>query len=233
METLLQIVQDVCDEIGLQRPAYVVNSTDQQVTQLLALANATGRDLVRMHPWQVLDKQYAFTTSNGVDTYSLPSDFNRLTNQTEWDRTNHWPLMGPKSAQEWAFLKGGIISTGPRIRFRVMNNQLNLFPVPSSALNMNLEYNSKNWVTSSDGSYDKFMADTDTNVFDDQLMVYGIKYKWMQAKGFDATGAKADYALRLSECMAQDEGAPTLAMARRQTAQLINTWSIPESGYGS
>jgi len=234
MQTLLQIVQDACDEIGLQRPTAVVSSNDQQVIQLLSFANALGRDLVRMHPWQMLDKQFAFTTIDGVDTYDLPDGYSKLTNQTQWDRTNHWPLLGPKSAQEWAFLKGGIISTGPRIRFRIINNQMTLFPIPSSALDFNLEYVSKNWVDlAAGGTSDKFQSDQDTNVFDDQLMIYGIKYKWLSAKGFDVSSAKADYALRLNDCMAQDEGAPTLSMSRRQTAQLINTWSIPESGYGS
>lgn len=234
MQNLLQIVQDVCDEIGLQRPTAVISSNDQQIIQLLAFANALGRDLVRMHPWQMLNKEFAFTTVNGVDVYDLPAGYSKLTSQTEWDRTNHWPLMGTKSAQEWAFIKGGIISTGPRLRFRIIDNQFAVWPIPSSALSLHFEYVSKNWVDlAAGGTSDRFESDQDTCVFDDQLMIYGIKYKWLMAKGFDATGGKQDYSLRLTECMAQDDPAPTLSMARRQSAQLINEWSIPESGYGS
>ena len=34
------------------------------------------------------------------DTYQEPADFDHFINETWWDRTNHWPMLGPKSAQE-------------------------------------------------------------------------------------------------------------------------------------
>jgi len=33
--------------------------------------------------------------------YALPDDWSKQITQTEWDRTDRWPLLGPQSSQEW------------------------------------------------------------------------------------------------------------------------------------
>jgi hypothetical protein len=50
MASLLTIIQDVADRIGLVRPSSVIGSSDHQVRQLLALANQEGREQARRHP---------------------------------------------------------------------------------------------------------------------------------------------------------------------------------------
>ena len=63
--------------------------------------------------------------------YDMPSDWSYFIDQTQWDRTNHWPLLGPKTAQEWQWLKGGLLSSGPRLRYRVVAAKFEIWPVPS------------------------------------------------------------------------------------------------------
>ena len=43
--SLLTMIGDVCEQIGLLRPNIVLSSLDQQVKQLLAMANREGREL--------------------------------------------------------------------------------------------------------------------------------------------------------------------------------------------
>lgn len=67
MLTLLQLISDVTAELGIfPQPTTVVGNTDQQVIQLLAMANRVGRDLVRDYEWQRLDKEYVFETTAAV-----------------------------------------------------------------------------------------------------------------------------------------------------------------------
>lgn len=233
--TLLQLVQDVSDELGITSPNAVVSSTDSQIIQLLALANALGRDLYREYEWNRLSTEYTFSTVASQETYTLASDYGYQINQTEWDKSHHWPLQGPKTAQEWQWLKSGIISAGPRFRYRIFGNTVHINPVPSDAFTLGYEYISKNWALAADGvTYKaKFTMDDDTCVFDDQLMIYGLKLKWQLAKGFDASAALAMYQDRLDACKAQDKASPTLLLSRRQSPLLLSTWSIPETGYGS
>ena len=64
--------------------------------------------------------------------YSLPADYDRMVSDTNWDRTNHWRNLGTKSSQEWQWLQGGVISIGPRERYRIYQNKLRIFAAITS-----------------------------------------------------------------------------------------------------
>jgi hypothetical protein len=233
--TLLEIVQAACGELGITQPNAVASSTDDQIKQMLALVNGLGRELYRGYEWQRLVTEYTFNTVASTESYSLPSDYGYEINQTEWDKTHHWPLQGPKSSQEWQWLKSGIISAGPRFRFRIQGGTVHINPTPSDSYQLGFEYISRYWALATDGTTykEKFTLDDDTCVYDDQLMIDGLKMKWQLAKGFDATATLAAFGNRLDVCKAQDKSAPSLMLSRRQSPLLLSTWSIPETGYGS
>ena len=62
MATLLQNIQDVCLELGLPVPTVVASTTDETVKQLQALLNRVGDTLTTENNWQVLAKEYRFST---------------------------------------------------------------------------------------------------------------------------------------------------------------------------
>jgi hypothetical protein len=166
----------------------------------------------------------------GQVNYPLPADWLRQIEQTEWDRTNRWPLNGPKSAQEWQNFKSGIVYAGPRLRFRIAGNTIQLNPPPSAASLLSMEYVSKNWVTALAGTTkEKFTVDTDSAVFDDSLMVEGLKLRWNKAKGF----AYDDDAYKnlLATCQAQNKSAPTLSLAQGSGSVLLSTENIPDGNW--
>jgi hypothetical protein len=233
--TLLTLIQTTADELGLTRPSAVVSSTDVQIRQLLALMNRTGTELVREFPWQRLQKEHTFATVSGTETYAAPSDYGRPINQTHWDRTNHWPLNGPQSPQRWQTFKSGIVSTGPRLRFRIKGNLIYVDPIPTAAYTVAFEYISNKWVLASDGSTYKtsFTADNDTALFDDSLLILGTGLRFFRIKGFDTTALSGDFARALGNATAQDQGAPTLSLARRHRSLFITSDNAPESGFGS
>lgn len=55
---LLQIVQTACDELGLNRPAVVANSTDLQIRQMFALVNRDLRELQQDKDWTAFQTEY-------------------------------------------------------------------------------------------------------------------------------------------------------------------------------
>src|SRR3984957_17866074 len=62
--TLLQLVQQVTNEIGsIATPTYVVGNPNADVTQIYALMNACGYELLRKADWRQLTKPYTFFTS--------------------------------------------------------------------------------------------------------------------------------------------------------------------------
>jgi hypothetical protein len=79
----------------------------------------------------------------------------------------------------------------------------------------------------------QFIADTDTTLFDDRLMVIYTKLKYFQIKSFDTTALTQDYMRYLSIIKANDKGSPNLSFAPQPSRVLIGYANIPDTGYGS
>jgi hypothetical protein len=166
--------------------------------------------------------------------YDLPADFETITDRTHWDKTKHWEMLGPEDAQQWQWLKSGYISTGPRVRWRILDNQFQIWPIMNTQEYLGWEYRSKGWARSVDGAIkNSFTADTDTTVLDDRIMVLYTKLKYFQIKSFDTTALQQDYQRYLTVAKANDKGAPNLSFAPYPSKVLIGYANIPDTGYGS
>ena len=60
--TLLELIQQTCDELMISRPTVVVASVDPQIRQLYALLNRLGADISRQFEWEKLNREYILTT---------------------------------------------------------------------------------------------------------------------------------------------------------------------------
>jgi hypothetical protein len=166
--------------------------------------------------------------------YDFPSDYDSIVPRTQWDKSKHWEMLGPESAQQWAWLLSGFISTGPRIRWRLFGSYFQIWPGYSNAEFLGYEYRSKGWATASNGTVkNSFTADTDTCIYPDRLMVLSTKLKYFQAKGFDTTALYRDYLTEFETSVAQNTSAANLSFAPRPGSVLIGWDNIPDSGYGS
>ena len=188
---------------------------------------------------EVVMSQYA--TGSGIGStvcaqtaYDLPADFETITNRTHWDKSKHWEMLGPEDAQQWQWLKSGYISTGPRVRWRILDNQFCIWPIMNTDEYLGWEYRSKGWARSSTNVVkNSFTADSDTTVLDDRIMVLATKLKYFQVKAFDTTALSQDYQRYLSVAKANDKGAPNLSFSPQASRVLIGYANIPDTGYGS
>lgn len=164
--------------------------------------------------------------------YPLPSDYNHSLSNTMWDRTNRWPVNGQKTAQEWQSFKSGIVYAGPRLRFRIQGNQITINPPPANAHSLVYEYISKAFVIGADGSSKtSFTADDDTCIFDDSLMVSGLKVKFKQAKGLDVGLELAEFSALFDVCKAQDGSASILSLSPQDASTLISLQNVPDGSW--
>jgi len=184
-------------------------------------------------------QQSSSTTVGGSVTFSktiypLPPDYETITDNTHWDKSRHWQMLGPVDAQQWQWLKSGYISTGPRVRWRILGNTFQIWPPYNTQEYLGFEYRSKGFVRSATNAVlNSFQADTDTTVLDDTIMVLATKLKYFQIKSFDTTSLQADYMRYLSIAKANDKGSATLSFAPQPSAVLIGWANIPDTGYGS
>jgi hypothetical protein len=298
--TMLQLVTQVTNELGVSTPITVASNTNQDVIQILALMNAAGYEFLRRHDWRELTKRHTFTseytqtTGNvtlntytitgipstaGLDTtyqvvgngisnacyiesvdsgtqvtvnlpstgtytgatitfekvmYALPSDYESAVPRTMWDLSKHWEMLGPESPQQWEWLLSGFISTGPRIRWRLLGKYFQIWPGVSTNELLGYEYRSNGWALSSTGTVKtSFTVDTDTCIYPDRLMVLATKLKYFEAKGFDTTAMYRNYIEEFEIVRAQDMSAANLSFAPRPGTVLIGYDNIPDTGYGT
>lgn len=208
---------------GINQDTYVVTAVGSTVT-LSQAASASGTSV-----------SLTFSQTQ----YSMPSDYARLVDDTDWDKSRHWQMLGPETGQQWQWLKSGYISTGPRMRFRVLGGYFQIWPPSGIADYIGFEYVSNQWVLSAAAQAlgptpDKasFTVDTDTCVFPDTLMILGLKSKYMQSKQW-ADPYGPIFANHRDIAKAADGGSLKLSMAPRLSEVLIGQMNIPDSGYGT
>jgi hypothetical protein len=297
--TMVQLITECTQELGIPTPSTVAGNNSQDVVQLLALMNACGYELLRRADWRELTRQHTFYTeattatgswaegvatitglasTAGLDTtyqvqgdgipnatyitsvgstsvtinyqptstqinsqvifqkvkYDLPADYNSTVNRTHWDKSKRWEMLGPESPQQWEWLLSGYISTGPRIRWRLLGKYFQIWPGMNAGELLGFEYRSRGWAESANGTpQNSFTADDDTCIYPDRLMVLGTKLKYFEAKGFDTTALYRDYLMEFDTAVAQDTAAANLSFAPRPGTVLIGYDNIPDSGYGT
>ena len=297
--TMVQLITECTQELGIPTPSTVAGNNSQDVVQLLALMNACGYELLRRADWRELTRQHTFyteaTTATGtwvegvaaitglastaglstsyqvqgsgipnatyitsvgatsVTTnyqptasvvggqvifqkvkYDLPADYVSTVNRTHWDKSKRWEMLGPESPQQWEWLLSGYISTGPRIRWRLLGKYFQIWPGMNGGELLGFEYRSAAWAYASDGQpKNSFTADSDTCIYPDRLMVLGTKLKYFEAKGFDTTALYRDYLMEFETAVGQDTAAANLSFAPRPGTVLIGYDNIPDSGYGT
>jgi hypothetical protein len=168
--------------------------------------------------------------------YPLPSGYDRMISDTNWDRTDHWRNLGTKSSQDWQFLQGGIISIGPRERYRIYNNKFRIFQALTTVYNFSFEYVSNYWVCatgSGEGTKAAFTLDTDTSVFPDDLMMAGLKFYFLKAKKLDYGIELGEFTRALSYNKAQDVPVPSMSLAPVGMNQLVGPWSVQDGNWPS
>jgi hypothetical protein len=166
--------------------------------------------------------------------YALPNGFDRMISDTQWDRTDHWRNMGTKSSQEWQYLQGGVISVGPRERYRIYNQKFRIFQALTTVYSFSFEYVSNYWVMATGatvGSKSEYTADSDVSVFPDDLMLAGLKYYFLKAKKLDYGIELGEFTRALSYCKAQDVPVPSVSLAPTGMHELVGPWSIQDGNW--
>jgi hypothetical protein len=233
----LQIAKQAAMELGLPVPTELVTSQEQSSIQMLGLLNAAGNELLNLFEWQFLLKTFILNTVAGLGKYAIPSDVSRIINQTMWDYGNRRPAYGPVSPQGWQILTNALISVGPFARYRVVDNSIEILPIPGQSNHVfDFQYISNGWVHNylDPDQYTSFILnDLDTPLFDFWLMVKLLKVKLWQAKGLDVSSYLSDFMRTLDALTGMDHGAPVLGLANTFKTPWLTTWNVPDGNWNT
>jgi hypothetical protein len=224
------LLSNIPSTAGLDNTYSIVGTSVPQDTYVDTVLNATSLNTTQLSSATSVGGTVTFSKT----IYPLPPDYETITDNTHWDKTKHWQMLGPVDAQQWQWLKSGYISTGPRVRWRILGNQFEIWPPYNTLEYLGFEYRSKGWARSAAGAVkNSFTVDTDTSVLDDSIIVLLTKLKYFQIKSFDTTALQQDYSRYLSIAKANDKGSATLSFAPQPSAVLIGWANIPDTNYGS
>lgn len=242
--TVQQLVDQSMASVGASAIPASISANSTVANQMRAFILDESRYLRSQMFFPQCKKLYTFTLEDGRSLYPLPQDFYCPINNTLWDNTNQWQLVGPLSDQEFRLLQVRQLGSLPTYSFRVIGGdgnpntiggQFELYPVPATgSLNTlsyeyiakglfqpkywqpSTAYTSGTYVSSSgniylcdtngtsgttpvsgttanivDGTtrwdyvatpYESIIADTDMSIFDDDIMISGIKWRYLASK---------------------------------------------------
>lgn len=233
-DTALKMVNKALQEIGLPQTQTIISAQDDQTGfQMHGLLNALGDQLMRAHDWQFLEKT-AELEGDGVTTaFDLPADFGRMVDQTQWASSNRRPMYGPMTPQGWSWVQYGIVSVGVYYRYRIIGNKFHVFPTPALGEKFHFYYISKLWVY--DPNTDEYKAevddDDDLTLYDERLVITGMKWKLWSAKGMAADSLRDEFDYMLNANKSQTQGAPVIALDSRWEYLYISGQNVPDGSW--
>ncbi|KGM35708.1 phage adaptor protein [Inquilinus limosus] len=216
--TLLSIVQDVALEVGVTPPTAVVGSLDLQAQQLQRIAQKEATALAQRSNWTRLIVPFEFTTVAGMpQPGALPAEMNRMSpGRVIWWVDMFRPILGPLTPEEWAAAISRPVSPGLWGYWRIIGEDLNIYPAPADGQTVRGECISSNWCihAGTPETYgDRWTADTDTTRLDEELITLGMIWRWRQTKGLDYAEDMATYERQVEQAAARNGGMKDINMS--------------------
>lgn len=231
--SLLTIVQGHCQRTGLSVPNSVLSSTDHQIIQIKGLLDEVIEDLIDRWDWTDLQREAVFTTVDGEDQGAIadiaPDGFQRIFNETIFNRTLRLPLFGPMPKEKWQALKA-LPTTGPYYKYRILRGRMLFNPVGVAGQTCAFEYQSNLCIRTSpaaDVTLSTFSADTDECIFPERILTAGLRWKWRSEKGLDYAEEKLRYETLANNAAGRDGTKPRIDMSQESQRMVPGIWVSP------
>lgn len=205
--SLLTICQDACSDLSLPAVTSVVGNAVSHAPLLLRIAKEELNSLATRHNWQRLTKEHTFAATAStvqVTASAIPSDFDRMVNESIFNRTDKERIWGPLSPEEWQNIQANSI-TMVDPSYRIRQNTILITPAPTAADTIAYEYISLNKARSSGGTEQaNWEADSDTTVFREDIVTLGVVWRYRKSKGYAHSSDLEEYERRVVEAIMRD-----------------------------
>jgi hypothetical protein len=195
---VIELGRAIAPSIAIPAPPLVVGNNSPDAVKLLQLMNETGQEIARRADWGALEKTHTVSATGSAQTYTLPSDFSRLSlgNAVTF---NGLPVRGGLSRDE-AFALPATIGT-PRY-FRLTGKTISFYPHPPASSQVLVSYQTVNWCLNGG---EGFSADDDEPLVPHELMTRGTIWRWKRSEGTDYSDYMAEYEAMLEQMAMFDQ----------------------------
>ncbi len=151
--TLLELMQDVCNQLGLAEPETVIGTTNKRIKQLLSLLEGdVAEELKSEVRWPQLTRTWTITLVDGQSSYDMPIDLDWTISETQWRSGSNQVIDGPYEAKEWEEMERGYSSPVVTSRFKVDGvepTQITISPTPGAddaGQTLTFKYQTTTWI---------------------------------------------------------------------------------------
>lgn len=197
---IIDIVNDVCDVVKLDRFDSVYGANDENAQTMLTLAWEGGCEIARRVDWRELVKTFPVVSAPSA----FPADFQRVVMGGSV-MTAAGDFVRPVSNRgQWRF-----ISAHPSAQPYYFLSETGIdFSPASAAIGASLLYLSKEWVRSSTGSTSAaIQSDDDEPIFPSELLVKNLLWRWRRYAGLDYSDHLAEFEADLGQYENSDKAA--------------------------
>lgn len=221
---------------------YGIAGTGIYAAATITNINAAMNQITMSTPTSATSVTNDVSLNFGQIAYPLPADLQHFQSATAWDTNFRWQLLGPLSVQEQEVIERGISPVGPRIRYWLQDGKFNIQPLPGLTQFdlISMRYISNAWCTQADGTpraavggVCRWGADTDKYIWPDDVMVLGIKWRFLRAKGLPYDEEYDTWASARDVQLATSGSSRNLPMnATANGIRLLSNQNVPDTGFG-
>lgn len=231
--TLLSVVKDVCEVVGVQQPTSVFanitgNRTMQEMAALATemaqrIAYDSGKD------WTIL-KRVATINGDGVnDAFDLPANYKRMLLTSEvWKSTStQTPMTYIVDTNEWVRRRSQPW-TSAWGEWTMLGGQIVIRPIMGVGVSATFGYLNKDCIAlAAGGNGDTFVADGDNFILGDRLLKLAMIWQWKANKGSSYAEDLATYNDALNVAMGSEKPAPIIVGRLPLSGTTAYPWSVP------
>lgn len=237
-DTVLDIGYKLSDDVGLPRYTNLVGNQEQNARRILtSIKDGVEIDAFTDVDWEMLKQSVSISVLGaGVTTYALPTDFDRIINDTIWDDTNYNRVRGPVDLREWQeFNKGLAQLAGVELVCRIQgapatNTKVMTFYPDTSAATVSLWYISNKYVISSGSALKAdITADDDQFLIPAKVVRAAAKWRLLRSLGMSFQDERVEYSSLVDDLAANDSGGKKIHTNRMMKHDIAN---VPQTGLG-
>lgn len=234
--TLLEIINEFCRRTAMPETIIGFGSQDDQIMQIIGLANEIVEDLIRRWNWQVLRREVVWECVEGENQGQLSNiapNCSRILNDTLWDRDRRLPIYR-ENAQDWQWSKA-LNSDSPLPSYRLMDGCLYISPAQPVGTKIAFEYQSNAPIVDKTGEVFKyteyFNKDTDEFLLPNLLLLKGLRWRWKEEKGLPYMEAFRSYEDAVAHETGYDMTKPKLSLNGTPNKEIAPAVVVPAGSW--
>lgn len=236
MTTVADVLSKAARACSVKAPSnWVTSATDTGAEFRDLLAETVDEILDRVDLPEPFTKDVVIT-GTGVETYTLPTDYKRLTrdcNAVYETTTNRRDCIPVTSNGAWTYLKETGSAGGERF-YRLSGDDLNgssisFYRPLETGSSVTVSYVSKNWMSASGVAGSAWTAVTDSLLLPARIVELGVVWRFRQRKGIEYASRLAEYEARLARLINDGRGLKSLDMTGGR--ELSHPMRVPVPDY--